>query len=81
MHYIVIKYESLVEDGQWDKKSEKYVKILSLTSYIQELNIIFAKKAAYQDRYKNNNIFNTMVNNDGSSWKTIAPTSGESWTK
>ena len=34
MRYIVIKYESLVEDGQWDTKSEKYVEILALTSQI-----------------------------------------------
>ena len=38
---IVMKYESLVEDGQWDTKSEKYVKILTLTSHIQELKILF----------------------------------------
>ena len=39
-----MKYEPLVEDGQWDKKSEKDVKILALTSHIQELKIIFAEQ-------------------------------------
>ena len=40
---IIMKYESLVEDGQWDTKSEKYVEILALTSQIQELKILFAE--------------------------------------
>ena len=44
MHNIIIKYEPLVEDGQWDTKYEKYVDILALTSHIQELKILFAKK-------------------------------------
>ena len=35
MRKIVTKYESLVEDGQWDKKYEKYVEILALTSQIK----------------------------------------------
>ena len=41
MHDIVMKYESLVEDIQRNTKSEKDVKILALTSQIQELNILF----------------------------------------
>ena len=44
MHEIIMKYESLVEDGQWDTKSEKYVNIFALIIQIQELNIIFAEK-------------------------------------
>ena len=40
MRDIVMKYESLVEDGQWDTKSEKDVEILALTSQIQELDIL-----------------------------------------
>ena len=36
-----MKYESLVEDGQWDTKSEKDVEILDLTSQFQELKILF----------------------------------------
>ena len=39
-----MKYELLVEDGQWDKKSEKCVKILTLNSQIQELKILFAEQ-------------------------------------
>ena len=35
MRDIIMKYESLVEDGQWDTKSEKDVEILTLTSHIQ----------------------------------------------
>ena len=41
MRKIVMKCESLVKLGQWDTKSEKCVKILALTSQIQELNILF----------------------------------------
>ena len=41
MRDIIMKYESLVEDGQWDTKSEKNVEILALTSQIKELNILF----------------------------------------
>ena len=44
MRNIVIKYESLVEDRQWNTKSEKDVKILALTSQIQELKIIFTEQ-------------------------------------
>ena len=44
MHDIVMKYESLVEDGQWDTKSEKYVEILALASQIQEINILFSEQ-------------------------------------
>ena len=44
MHDIVMKYESLVEDRQWNTKSEKDVKILALTSQIQELEILFAEQ-------------------------------------
>ena len=43
MRNIFVKYKSLVEDGQCDTKSEKDVKILALTSHIQELKILFAK--------------------------------------
>ena len=35
MRNIVMKYDSLVEDGQWDTKSEKDVEILAITSQIQ----------------------------------------------
>ena len=56
MRNIVIKYESLVEDGHWKAKSEKYVNILALTSQIQELKILFAKQSTYQDRNKNINV-------------------------
>ena len=41
MRDIVMKYESLVEDRQWDTKSEKDAKILALTIQIQELKILF----------------------------------------
>ena len=34
MRDIIMKYESLVEDGQWDTESEKDVEILALTSQI-----------------------------------------------
>ena len=44
MRDIIMKYESLVEDGQWDTKSEKDVEILALTSQIQELKILFAEQ-------------------------------------
>ena len=44
MRDIIMKYESLVEDGQWDSKYEKDVEILALTSQIQELMIIFAEQ-------------------------------------
>ena len=42
MHDIVVKYESLVEDGQWDTKSKKDANMLALVSQIQELNTLFA---------------------------------------
>ena len=32
MRDIVMKYESLVEDGQWDTTSEKNVEILDISS-------------------------------------------------
>ena len=44
MHNIVMEYESLVEDRQWNTKSEKYVDILALTSQIQELKILFSEQ-------------------------------------
>ena len=44
MRDIIIKYDSLVEDGQWDTKSKKDIDILALTSQIQELNILFAEQ-------------------------------------
>ena len=59
MRNIVMKYEPLVEDGQWDTKSENDVEILAPTSQIQELNIIFGKQSIYQDRNKNTHIGNT----------------------
>ena len=62
MRDIVMKYESLVEDGQWDTKPEKYVEILALTRQIQELKILFVKQSTYQDRSKNINARNTRFN-------------------
>ena len=44
MRKIVMKYESLMEDGQWDIKTEKYSEILALTGQIKELKIIFAEQ-------------------------------------
>ena len=44
MRKIVMKYESLVEDGQLDIKSEKDVEILALDSQIQELKILFSEQ-------------------------------------
>ena len=41
---IVMNYESLVEDRQWNKKSEKDVEILALTSQIQEIKILLAEQ-------------------------------------
>ena len=41
---IVMKYESLFEDGQWEIKSKKDVEILSLTSQIQELKILLSEQ-------------------------------------
>ena len=41
---VVMKYESFVEDGQWDTKSEKYVDILDLANQIQELKILFSEQ-------------------------------------
>ena len=78
MRDIIMKYELLVEDGQWDTKSEKYADILSLTSQIQEPNILFTKQSTYQDRNKNINVGNTRFNNSGNTWKSTAPTYGES---
>ena len=52
MREIVMKYESLVEDRQRNTKSEKDVKIIALTSQIQELNILYAKQSASQERNK-----------------------------
>ena len=63
----IIKYESLVKDGQWDTKYEKYVEIIALTSQIRELNILFAKKSTFQEINKNNNGGNNTVNNGGRS--------------
>ena len=81
MRKIVVKYKSLVEDGQWNTKYEKDVKILSLTRHVQELNILFAKQSTSQEINKNKNGGKNSINNGGSSWKTIDPKSGESWTK
>ena len=44
MREIVMKYDSLMEDGQWDTTSEKDVEILSLTSQIQELKILLSEQ-------------------------------------
>ena len=61
MHKIVMEYESLVEDVQWDTKSEKDLEFLALTSHIQELKILFAKQSTSQYRNKNINVGNTRV--------------------
>ena len=66
MRDIVMKYEAIVKDWQWDTKSEKDVEILALTSHIQELKILFSKQSTYQDRDKNINAGNTRFNNSGS---------------
>ena len=81
MRKIVIKYDSLVKDGQWDTKSEKDVDILALTGQIQELKILFAKQSTYQDRNNKLNFVNTWFNYSCISWKTTVPKSGKSWTK
>ena len=81
MHNIIIKYEPLVEDGQWDTKYEKYVDILALTSHIQELKILFSKQSASQESNKTRNGGKKSINNGGISRKKISPTSGEYWTK
>ena len=47
MRNIVMKYESLVEDGEWEKKSETNIEILTLTIQNQELNILFSKQSTY----------------------------------
>ena len=78
---IFVKLNSLVEDGKWETKSEKYVNILALTSQIQELKILFAKQSTFQERKKKNNGGNNRVNNIGSSWKTFFLESSESWMK
>ena len=78
---IVAKYGSLVEGRQCNTNSGKDVYILALTSHIQELNILFTKQSAFQERNRNNNGGKKIVNNSGISWKTIAPTSGEILTK
>ena len=62
-------------------KTQKDVEILALTSQILGLKILFNKKSASQERNRTNNGGNKSANNGGSSWKTIAPTSGESWKK
>ena len=81
MRDIVVKYESLFEDGQLDTKSEKYVKIHTLTSQIQEFKILFLKQSTLKERNKIKNGGNNSVNNGGSSWKNSSPKSGESWKK
>ena len=81
MRYTIMQCESLGKDGQWDKKSEKDVEFLALTSQIQELNISFAKQSTYQYRNKNTYVGNTRFNNSGNTWKSTALTSGETWTK
>ena len=70
MHNIVMKYESLVKDGQWDTKSEIYVEILVHASQLQELKILFVKQLTYDNRNKNINVGNTRFNNSGSTWHT-----------
>ena len=50
MRDIVIKYESLVEDGKWDTRSEKDSEILAFNGQIQELKILFDEQTTYQDR-------------------------------
>ena len=81
MHEIFAKYESLCKDGQWDTNPKKDVKIVALTSHILELKIPFTKKSASQESNKDINGDQKSFNNDGRSWKTIAPTYGESWTE
>ena len=81
MHDIFAKYESLCKDGQWDTNPKKDVKIVALTSHILELKIPFTKKSASQESNKDINGDQKSFNNDGRSWKTIAPTYGESWTE
>ena len=49
MRNILMKYESLVEDGQSNTKSEKDVDILALTSQIQEFKILFSEQLKDQD--------------------------------
>ena len=44
MRNIVMKYESLVEDRQWNTKLKKDFEILTPTSQIQELEIIFSEQ-------------------------------------
>ena len=75
MRGIVIECKSLVKDVKWDKKSEKDVDILTLTSKIQELKIIFTKQSTFQGREKKNG-GNNSVKNGGNSWKMIAPKYG-----
>ena len=43
MRDIVMRYESLVEDRHWNKKSEEDIEILALSSQIQEIKILFAE--------------------------------------
>ena len=81
MRKIVMKYESLIEDGQGDTKSERYVEILDLTSQIQELKIVLSKKSTYQERNSKINVGKTRFENSGTTWKSTALTSGKSWTK
>ena len=42
MRNIVMKYESLVKNGQWAIESEKHIEILDLNIHIKELKILFA---------------------------------------
>ena len=44
MRDIVMKYESLNEDRQWNTKSEKDVEKLAFTSHIQKLKILLAEQ-------------------------------------
>ena len=81
MHDTVIKYESLVKDGQWDTKTEKDADILDLTIQIQELKILFSKQSTYQERNRDKNVGNTRFNNSGNTQKSTTPTSSEYWTK
>lgn len=77
MNDIVIKYETLIEDGQWEVKSEKDVEILALNCKIDELKTLFAKQSSYRDKSGTNN-----NNKPGfKSWKAIAPKTGESWSQ
>ena len=81
MRDIVMKYDSLVEYGQWSTKYERDVKIFALTSHMKELNILLPKQSTYKERNKNINVGNTRFTNSVNTWKSTAPISCEYCTK